>query len=84
MKNGLMQTQHRLINGDARNLSFLEDNSVHLVVTSPPYWNLTQYNENSDQLGIVVLRIILTKITELFKPEYLRVNPFIFLQNPSI
>ncbi|GBD95939.1 DNA adenine methyltransferase YhdJ [bacterium BMS3Abin06] len=51
MKNGLMQTQHRLINGDARNLSFLDDNSVHLVVTSPPYWNLKQYNENPDQLG---------------------------------
>lgn len=45
------QTSHRLINGDARDLSFLEDNSVHLVVTSPPYWNLKRYNENPDQLG---------------------------------
>jgi DNA modification methylase len=33
-------TLHRLINGDARDLSFLQDESVHLVVTSPPYWNL--------------------------------------------
>jgi site-specific DNA-methyltransferase (adenine-specific) len=24
---------------------------VHLVVTSPPYWNLKRYNENPDQLG---------------------------------
>jgi modification methylase len=46
-------TFHRLINGDARNLSFLEDESVHLVVTSPPYWNLKRYNENPDQLGHV-------------------------------
>jgi len=45
------QTFHRLINGDARDLSFLEDESVHLIVTSPPYWNLKQYNENPDQLG---------------------------------
>jgi DNA modification methylase len=45
------QTSHRLINGDARDLSFLDDNSVHLVVTSPPYWNLKRYNENPDQLG---------------------------------
>ena len=46
-----MPTFHRLINGDARDLSFLDDQSVHLVVTSPPYWNLKRYNENPDQLG---------------------------------
>ncbi|MCE5250805.1 site-specific DNA-methyltransferase [bacterium] len=44
-------TIHRLINGDARDLSFINDESVHLVVTSPPYWNLKKYNENIDQLG---------------------------------
>ena len=44
-------TIHRLINGDSRDLSFLRDESVHLVVTSPPYWNLKKYNENPDQLG---------------------------------
>ena len=46
-------TAHRLVNGDARDLSFLADESVHLVVTSPPYWNLKRYNENPDQLGHV-------------------------------
>lgn len=45
------KTVHRLINGDARELAFLSDESVHLVVTSPPYWNLKRYNENPDQLG---------------------------------
>jgi modification methylase len=44
-------TVHRLINGDARDLSFLPDESVHLVVTSPPYWNLKRYQENPNQLG---------------------------------
>ncbi len=44
-------TVHRLINGDARDLSFLSDASVHLVVTSPPYWNLKRYNEHPGQLG---------------------------------
>jgi DNA modification methylase len=44
-------TYQRLINGDARDLSFLEDESVHLIVTSPPYWNLKRYNENPSQLG---------------------------------
>jgi len=52
---------HRLINGDARDLSFLKDESVHLVVTSPPYWNLKRYNENPDQLG---LRSFLTSLSE--------------------
>jgi site-specific DNA-methyltransferase (adenine-specific) len=46
-------TIHRLINGDARDLTFIDDESVHLVVTSPPYWNLKRYNEHPDQLGHV-------------------------------
>ena len=53
MKNNIQKTKQRLINGDARNLSFLDDESIHLVVTSPPYWNLKRYNENPDQLGHV-------------------------------
>jgi site-specific DNA-methyltransferase (adenine-specific) len=47
----MTSTVHRLINGDARDLSFLGDESVHLVVTSPPYWNLKRYNENPEQMG---------------------------------
>lgn len=46
-------TKHRLVHGDARNLSFLPDASVHLVVTSPPYWTLKRYEENPHQLGHV-------------------------------
>jgi len=45
------KTFQKLINGDARDLSFLGDESIHLVVTSPPYWNLKRYNDNPDQLG---------------------------------
>ncbi|SPD74231.1 Methyltransferase [uncultured Desulfobacterium sp.] len=53
MKNIKQKTYQRLINGDARDLIFLEDESIHLVITSPPYWNLKRYNENPDQLGHV-------------------------------
>ena len=53
MKSNKQKTKQRLINGDARNLSFLNNESIHLVVTSPPYWNLKRYNENPDQLGHV-------------------------------
>ncbi len=48
-----VQTTHRLIQGDARHLDFIPDESIHLVVTSPPYWILKRYNENPDQLGHV-------------------------------
>jgi modification methylase len=47
-------TSHKLIQGDARNLSFIGDESVHLVVTSPPYWTLKRYNDSEGQLGHVV------------------------------
>jgi DNA modification methylase len=49
-----LPTRHELRRSDARNLNFLPDNSVHLVLTSPPYWTLKQYNESEGQLGSVV------------------------------
>jgi site-specific DNA-methyltransferase (adenine-specific) len=39
--------------GDARELGWLADDSVHLVVTSPPYWTLKKYNDHPGQLGDV-------------------------------
>jgi len=47
------KTLHRLRVGDARDLSWLADESVHLVVTSPPYWTLKEYEPNQAQLGAV-------------------------------
>lgn len=44
-------TVHRLVQGDARDLSFIPDQSVHLVVTSPPYWTLRRYNDSAGQMG---------------------------------
>jgi DNA modification methylase len=32
-----METRHRIVTGDARSLSAVEDDAVELVVTSPPY-----------------------------------------------
>ncbi len=48
-----VQSNHRIILGDARDLSALGDRSVHLVVTSPPYWTLKEYNEGDRQLGAI-------------------------------
>lgn len=45
-------TWHRLHEGDARDLSWIPDESVHLVVTSPPYWTLKEYERgNRNQMG---------------------------------
>lgn len=45
------KTKHTLRLGDARDLSWIEDGSVHLIVTSPPYWTLKKYEDNEGQLG---------------------------------
>ena len=44
-------TKHHLHQGDARELSWIRDNSVHLVVTSPPYWTLKKYGSREGQMG---------------------------------
>lgn len=45
-----MNTKHTLVTGDSRNLSLIPDKSVHLIITSPPYWQLKDYG-NGNQIG---------------------------------
>jgi modification methylase len=45
-------TTHQLRHGDSRRMK-LEPESVHLVVTSPPYWTLKEYNKVDGQLGYI-------------------------------
>lgn len=42
-----------MVRRDSRRLSFLQPESVHLVVTSPPYWTLKKYRDGNGQLGLV-------------------------------
>jgi modification methylase len=42
---------HVIREGDARDLSFIESESVHLVCTSPPYGSLKEYPDHPGQLG---------------------------------
>ena len=46
----MANSQHKIINGDSRQMNLLQDRSVHLVVTSPPYWQLKDYG-TEDQIG---------------------------------
>ncbi len=45
-----MATHHKIIIGDSRRISELADESVDLVITSPPYWQLKDYGDEN-QLG---------------------------------
>ena len=45
-----MTTSHKIVVGDSRWMKELPDRSVHLVVTSPPYWQLKDYG-NEEQIG---------------------------------
>ena len=44
-------TRHEIRLGDARELDWIEDASVHLVCTSPPYGMLKEYPRGDGQLG---------------------------------
>lgn len=45
-----IRLRHVLINGDCRMMDLLMDGSVHLIVTSPPYWQLKDYGVK-EQIG---------------------------------
>jgi len=45
-----MNTLHKIIIGDSRQMKELSDESVHLIITSPPYWQLKDYG-NGKQIG---------------------------------
>ncbi|HPN37880.1 MAG TPA: site-specific DNA-methyltransferase [Melioribacteraceae bacterium] len=45
-----MNTRHLIINGDSRLMHEIDDKSVHLIVTSPPYWQLKDYGSDN-QIG---------------------------------
>jgi len=49
-----LPSRHQLLLGDSRQrLGELPDESVHLALTSPPYWTLKEYAEAPGQLGAV-------------------------------
>jgi hypothetical protein len=46
-----LPTIHRFYRTDATSMTFLKPESVHLIVTSPPYWTLKKYHDREGQLG---------------------------------
>lgn len=65
---GERKTVHSILVGDSQDLSVLPDNSVHLALTSPPYWNLKEYNDHKEQLGhIDDYELFLKKLDDVWR-----------------
>ncbi len=45
-----MKTVHKIVHGDSRQMNLLKDQSVQLIITSPPYWQLKDYGSEK-QIG---------------------------------
>lgn len=41
----------KIVRADSRSLDFVEDESISMVVTSPPYWNKAEYGKGKRNLG---------------------------------
>ncbi|MGH8223431.1 MAG: DNA-methyltransferase [Woeseiaceae bacterium] len=69
-------TAHELICADSRRMQFLASESVHLVVTSPPYWTLKDYDKVSGQLGYVAdYESFVTELDSVWKECYRALVP---------
>lgn len=51
MQSALDMSSARIVHGDSRDLSFIPDGSVSLIVTSPPYWNKANYGRQPANIG---------------------------------
>jgi len=49
----LAKTALTIAQADSRQLGWIPAQSVHLVLTSPPYWTLKDYPPREGQLGLV-------------------------------
>ena len=45
-----IKTLHKIIIGDSRKMKEVSVKSIHLIITSPPYWQLKDYG-NGKQIG---------------------------------
>jgi len=45
-----MNTSHKIIIGDSRRMKEIINESIHLIITSPPYWQLKDYGSDN-QIG---------------------------------
>lgn len=44
-------SQMLIVKGDSRNLNFIKEESVSLIITSPPYWDKANYGDEHANIG---------------------------------
>ncbi len=71
------KTVIKILTGDCRDLlKTLDDESVHCVMTSPPYWGLRDYGTAADRLGRNAILIELNpKYAEMAQQRITRDGP---------
>lgn len=61
-------TKHMVVIGDSRRMDLIPNESVHLVVTSPPYWQLKDYgNDHAIGQSSTTYEEYLESICDVFK-----------------
>jgi DNA modification methylase len=66
----------QLIKGDSRAMKQVADESVALIVTSPPYWDKADYGSNRSNIGQKDTYVsFLAKITDVFRECYRVLEP---------
>ena len=69
-------TRQTIFCSDSRNMHGVADESVHLAITSPPYFNAKMYSDSKSDLGnIHDLEEWLSEISEVWKEVYRVVQP---------
>lgn len=64
-------THHVLYNADSTRVDFLRPESIHLVLTSPPYWTLKEYDDVQGQLGYVKdYEAFLSELDKVWQSSY--------------
>lgn len=46
----MLKTKHTIITGDSRKMAEVKNETIHLIITSPPYWQLKDYG-SENQIG---------------------------------
>jgi DNA modification methylase len=78
LRNGRLTASElmEVVHGDSRDLSFVEDDSISLIVSSPPYWNKADYGTGRANLGRVEgYRRFLTEIRPVFEECFRVLQP---------
>ncbi len=68
--------ESELMIGDARDLSFLEDNSVDLICSHPPYANIIQYTDHKEgDLSFLDIHEFLEQMSRVAKESFRVLKP---------